>query len=384
MKKNKQKQSKKQFSKKNKNTTHIHSSFFSNDDDGYRYSPRLSTEEQHYLSQYPHIMDEFTFSEEQLQSLERDGYLLIKHLIPSDICDQLVKELFSEANNLFGIDRDNEGTWSKIPFHGCVNVWHTSTLNNVIRQHPVLYSIFAQLLKTPELTVSVDRFGMKPPCPESEVEEKRHKNENIQLHTDVNYWHTNLNRPQFQAGLCLNDCPSGGGGFFVLPGFHHREEITRYMNDAENGRYGKRGVPKPHQSFVPFRDEISTQQRAIEVPMEKGDFVVWNNLLPHAGGVNQLTDHWRLHTFVRFTSLRGPCCHSRQRQQDHEQYRSEVFQSIDNWKQPKRYATLNPVRSSSREKSSESSLNNKSKPKSQIELTSLGEKILGLEEWTPK
>ncbi len=40
---------------------------------------------------------------------------------------------------------------------GFIDVWHGDTYNE-LRQSPVLYSIFAQLLKTHRLVTTIDRY----------------------------------------------------------------------------------------------------------------------------------------------------------------------------------------------------------------------------------
>lgn len=49
----------------------------------------------------------------------------------------------------------------------------------------------------------------------------------------------------------------------------------------------------------------ATRSHCPQVALERGDFVVWNNHLPHAGGRNTLRQ-WRLQAFVRCLALAGP------------------------------------------------------------------------------
>jgi hypothetical protein len=50
------------------------------------------------------------------------------------------------------------GIVQEIESIGFIDVWHGDTYNE-LRQSPILYSVFAQLLKTHRLVTSIDRYG---------------------------------------------------------------------------------------------------------------------------------------------------------------------------------------------------------------------------------
>jgi len=90
-------------------------------------------------------------------------------------------------------------------------------------------------------------------------------------------------------------------------------------------------------------DEQYKNQHMVEVPMEQGDFIIWNNNLPHNGGANTLKNHWRLHAYVRYLPLEGSCtCPSLVHQ--HKQYQKMVKRCMRTGEKPSHFATLNPVR----------------------------------------
>ncbi len=78
-----------------------------------------------------------------------------------------------------------------------------------MRTDPRIYAVFAQILKTHKLTASIDRVCLKPPNKNADANNNRPP-----LHVDLNYWDAELTRPAFQAGVCLEDCLPGGGGFY--------------------------------------------------------------------------------------------------------------------------------------------------------------------------
>jgi hypothetical protein len=99
-----------------------------------------------------------------------------------------------------------------------------------IRQNPKLYSIFAQLLRNPKLTVSLDRVCMKPP--HSVIDEegwpKTFETFAFPIHNDMNLW--DLRETKYQGGLALEDAPMGGGGFRCIPGYHRLEKSSLKPN----------------------------------------------------------------------------------------------------------------------------------------------------------
>lgn len=345
-----------------------------------KYSPRLTDAEREALSHYDHTLD-YTFSEEELTFLETHGYLLLRGIIPAETIDEFVQEALVAIKHTTGVTPADPKTWDLIPFHGCFNIWHTKTYN-LLRQHPLLYSVFAQLLKTHNLTVSVDRINLKAPCTtEAKSTSQDYANRHPSLHSDCNYWHTDLDRPIYQGGLCLNDCPLGGGGFFALPGFQDPNVVREYMADVNRGKFGSASsvVPKKGKTFVTFCDQQRADTETVEVPMKKGDFVIWNNHLPHAGGKNSLMvppnrapnslENFRMHAFIMFVPLDGPCA-TEEVASFYTTYQQETRHAISTGERPWHFATRNKTPSGGDEK--------KAKKSAFAQLTPLGEHILGI------
>ena len=346
------------------------------------YSVRLTAEERERLSRYDHALD-YQFSEEELLFLEENGYLVLRGIIPTETIDTLVKEaqvLLKER----GVSVTNPSSWQYIPYHGCFDIWHTKTYNQ-LRQHPVLYSIYAQLLKTGNLTVSVDRINLKAPCVTEEACAKQAEaNANLELHTDNNYWHSDPNKPTYQGGLCLQDCPIGGGGFFCLPGFQRPERIQAYMHDVNRGLFGAASacIPKKSKTFVTYLDQRDANANKVEIAMNKGDYVIWNNNLPHAGGKNSLLyprpraddplTHFRHHAYIMFVPLDGPCA-SEEVAAFYTQYQGETRHAVMTGSPPVHFATRNRTPGSK-----DASKQQKVSPGP---ISELGEHIFGIVPW---
>lgn len=59
------------------------------------------------------------------------------------------------------------------------------------------------------------------------------------------------------------------------------------------------------QPLSPLSCSIHLAHAHLFFVRSQGDFVIWNNNLPHNGGVNTLPDRWRLHAYVRFLAMDG-------------------------------------------------------------------------------
>lgn len=348
------------------------------------YSPTLTAAERQSLAQYSHTFD-YTLSEEQIAFLDEHGYLVLREIIDEATIDALVREALSEIEKTTNVKIKESSTWPSVPFHGCFNIWHTKTFNR-LRQNPLLYSIFAQLLKTHNLTVSVDRICLKAPClSEAKSAELAEGNRFLELHTDLNYWHSDPNQPIYQGGLCLQDCQAGGGGFFCIPGFHKPYRVQAYMALVDKGRFGIASslIPKKGKAFVTYFDQHDANLNKLEIPMNKGDFVIWNNNLPHAGGKNALMapsnpapnslQNWRMHAFIMFVPLDGPCV-SEETAAFYTAYQQETRHAISCGQPPLHFATRNRAPTGKEEAK-------KSKASSGA-ITPLGERILGLVDYS--
>jgi len=311
---------------------------------------------------------DWPLSENDLKFMDENGYLVVKNVVEDEICDKLIRQGFNRAKTLFQFDKEDEDTWSAIPFHGIVDIWHAPALYE-LRQHPNIYSIFSQLLKTNKLCVSVDRISIKPPCRDDSI-----TNDGLDLHTDLNFWHSSPAQPQFQGGLCLADCPIGGGGFFCIPGFHKPERIAKYKQDWADGKFGTTVPPKKDRVYLNFEDKTYTKNHSREIPLKKGDFVIWNSNLPHKGGLNTLKDHWRLHAYVRFMALDGPYV-TKQDIKGVVEYRKMTNKCRKTGEKPTHFSTGNTIKCSPESAVREIPMHTQQK------LTWLGQRIWGEVPW---
>eukprot|EP01120_Amphizonella_sp_Union-15-10_P006976 TRINITY_DN2308_c0_g1_i1.p1 TRINITY_DN2308_c0_g1~~TRINITY_DN2308_c0_g1_i1.p1 ORF type:complete len:341 (+),score=64.33 TRINITY_DN2308_c0_g1_i1:55-1077(+) len=325
----------------------------------------LTEAELKYFASQRHALD-YQFTEEQKKFLEVNGYIVIKKLFSKEICEQFIKEAFARAKAFGGLERDNPDTW-KLEWTGILDVWHNPTYYK-IRTDPKLYSIFAQLLRTHKLTVSLDRVCLKPPFYyETPGKEGRREfpelHKEFKIHTDMNLW--DLSETKYQGSLALEDCPIGHGGFRCIPGFHKLDKIREYRKKYEAGEFHdgeKRTHPDFAKTFIWFSDQDLIKKETIEVPMEQGDFLVWSNRLPHANAINS-TNKWRIQCYVRFVPDIPK----------YNKYRKEVAKCAKTGNKPAYYSTENSVSVKNQ------GLETDSHKLEQLDW--LGERVLGLKHW---
>lgn len=149
-------------------------------------------------------------------------------------------------------------SWDAVPDHHGQPQWD-------IRQLPSVHRVFAELLGTEKLWVTMDRSGYKPPVAD------RPELQRIQpFHWDADIRESVAASPPFVQGMIyLTDTAPNQGAFECLPSLYRdvRAVILEHKGDA---------APEPNAEGHP----------AVKVPGRAGDLVIWNVLLPHRGGRN--------------------------------------------------------------------------------------------------
>jgi len=218
--------------------------------------------------------DDFDFFDE-------NGYLRIPELIPADECDAVIDAMFW----FLEMDRNDPEDWYRLPLKpgGMIEMYQHQALWNV-RQNPRLHQALADLLGTPELAVSIDRVGFKPP------QNPAHPDYD---HKGFTHWDTDTNRAHIgrdgslalkakpgddtpprpfgvQGVLYLSDTEANMGGFQCIPGFHKHLDDWIAMQPADRN-------PR-----APNMKDLTVEP----IPGKRGDFVIWDVLLVHGNGHN--------------------------------------------------------------------------------------------------
>lgn len=122
---------------------------------------------------------------------------------------------------------------------------------------------YEQLYTTPKIYKTIDKVSFNPP----------ETTDFIFLGSPL-HWDTSLKQPipfGLQGLLYLTDCGVDDGAFHCVPGFHN--EIKSWLENLD-----------PNEN--PREKAIQTLQPK-PIPGNAGDFIIWNNTLPHCATANR-------------------------------------------------------------------------------------------------
>lgn len=311
---------------------------------------------------------------DEMATWETEGYVLVRGAISAEQAARGADEVWEFAGKpehrrfLFGVDRDNEETWyEKTPDSRVdgrtVEIYH-GTQQWANRTAPDIYGAFSQILGERRICCSLDAAHISPPS--------RNLDETLGfLHWDMwhvqryndpthgpciepaanhnSAWETIMDQEpegmrealaarKVQGMLYLTDTPEDTGAFVIVPGFHR--QIESWLKNLP-------------ASAVPSAEDLLALG-TVQVPGNAGDLVIWNSLCPHSAGVN----------------------HNREGRVRVVQYLSYRYDSdLENGDREARRAFHRDG-----QKGNGNRLDLPNEP-GNVELTSLGRKIAGLDPW---
>lgn len=290
-------------------------------------------------------------SADQLSAFQRNGYVKIEQAVPEANCEAVVDAIW----NFLGKSPGEPETWYGPPagldepahgqFAGMVNLYHHQSMWDN-RQHPDVYKTFKQILGESALLVSVDRCNMTPPRREEYPE---YTSSFIHWDVDtsplperpVNDQGTSQVPFGVQGVLYLDDTTEEMGGFQCVPELYR--DLDEWVQDQPEDR-------------DPYEPEFDTDQYEIEsIPGERGDLVIWDSLLPHGNGHNE-SDRPRLAQYIQMFPASSDEVSRQNRIESWREQRAPVEERRD----PRGWEAEQYDRA---------------------ELTELGEKLLGIEQW---
>lgn len=203
---------------------------------------------------------ENVLSEEDLAFWETNGYVVVKNAISEEDCmaAQAAIWQFLEKNS------EDSSSWYK-PHEEqkglMVNFYNHPTLEKN-RTSLKIQKAYEQLYGTKRIYKTIDKVSFNPPV-----------TNNYNFLGSNLHWDVSLKQPipfRLQGLLYLSDCNEKEGSFHCVPGFHN--QITDWLNALspnENPREValKTLIPKP-------------------VIGKAGDFVIWQQTLPHCATPN--------------------------------------------------------------------------------------------------
>ncbi|MGI8914568.1 MAG: phytanoyl-CoA dioxygenase family protein [Chloroflexota bacterium] len=269
--------------------------------------------------------------------ITRYGYVIVHNAVPKENLAATIADIWRHT----GADPTDPETWYQkdvIRTVGMVEMYHYQSMWDN-RQHPHLYDIFRAIHGSDQLTVSIDRVGLKPPVNPNHPEYD---------HPGMIHWDTEMTRyPDIpfhvQGVLALTDTEPNMGGFQCIPEtYQHLDEYLKTQTHAK--------IESRHPDYSGYS---ITKPR-----LAAGDLLVWTSLLLHGNGHNT-SDKPRLCQYISMNPVG---------QQTEESRR----QRIDSWRNnthPLRKAFPGDPRRIEEQRPSPA------------ELTGLGRKLLGIDAW---
>jgi len=262
-----------------------------------------------------------------------NGYVVIHDAVPAAQCRAVIAAGFA----FLEMDPANPDDWYREPLTpgGMIEMYqHQALWDN--RQAPRIHELFTDLWGNPALWVSIDRANIKLPV----RPDKPGWDHAGFLHLDAST--ATLPIPfGLQGVLYLADTAADQGGFRCLPGWHRR--TADWIRLA--------ALPPAE------RERELAALPVTSIPGRAGDFLAWNNSLPHGNGQNRSA----LPRFAQYISMRPAAGHPAAREDRVRRWRERLAPQ-GSWVlgDPRRWEETKGTTA---------------------ELTPLGRKVLGLDSW---
>lgn len=215
--------------------------------------------------------------------IEQNGFVVVQGVVPPANLDAVVADIHAHV----GVDPGDPATWYRtgiVSGAGMVEMYHYQSMWDN-RQHPRVHEVFAEILGTERLWVTLDRTNFKPPAHPAHPEYSG---------AGFIHWDTDIGRfPDIRFGvqgvLALTDTDERMGGFQCVP------ELYRDL-----GPY----LARRRAAAQDLQRIDLTGYTITRVPQHAGDLVVWSTLLPHGNGQNT-SDRPRLAQYISMHPARA-------------------------------------------------------------------------------
>lgn len=196
---------------------------------------------------------------EDLQFWEENGYVIVREAVSKE----QARASETAVWDYLGMNANDIPTWYEKPIgKGIMTELYRHTTLDENRRSMRIKKAFAQIWKTADLWMTIDRTSFNPP----EIESFKFQGPNL-------HWDMSLAAPHrfgTQGLLYLCDTPAEQGAFSCVPKFHKRLE-----NWLEN-------LP---ENINPR--EVDLTKEAVPIAANAGDFVIWHQALPHGSSPNR-------------------------------------------------------------------------------------------------
>ncbi|PZR22241.1 MAG: phytanoyl-CoA dioxygenase [Flavobacterium psychrophilum] len=203
---------------------------------------------------------ENVLSEEDLNFWDKNGYVIVRNAVSKEDCLATQQAIW----DFLGASANDVSSWYK-PHEQqkglMLNFSDHQTLNKN-RQSEKIRKAYEQLYKSDAIYKIIDKVSFNPP-----------ETDNYRFMGSKLHWDVSLKTPiplALQGLLYLTDCGPEDGAFHCVPGFHTTiESWLGEIGSDENPR------EKALQTLTP-----------IPVIANAGDFIIWDNRLPHCASAN--------------------------------------------------------------------------------------------------
>jgi hypothetical protein len=263
-----------------------------------------------------------------------NGYVIVPNAVPAENLQAVIDAIWEFT----GLDPNDPNDWyrSPLPFGGMIEMYqHQAMWDN--RQHPRIHEAFSEILGTEKLWVSLDRVNMKPP---------RHPDHPEYDHKGFIHWDCDSSQPpksrRVQGVLYLKDTDANMGGFQCVP------ELYRTFEEWVKSQPEDRKVNQPNLEGLTVEP----------IPGKAGDLIIWDVMLAHGNGHN-VSEKPRFAQYITMSPARPEAT----------EYREDRIRQWQEHAPPKR----GPFPGDAREI--------EEKYGKTAELTPLGRKLLGVDDW---
>lgn len=208
--------------------------------------------------------DHFTddvLSYEDLQFWKENGYVIVKNAISKKDCEDTQRAIW----DFLKMDPNKKETWYNRHENQkglMLNFSDHETLNQN-RFSLRIKKAYEQLYNSTKIYKTIDKVSFNPP----ETEEFAFLGSPL-------HWDISLKQPitfGFQGLLYLTDCGIDDGAFHCVAGFHNK--INNWLDHLE-----------PNENP---RDKAIESLQPIPILGNAGDFIIWDNRLPHCATPNK-------------------------------------------------------------------------------------------------
>ena len=207
------------------------------------------------------IFTDDVLSEEDLEFWNKNGYIVIKDAVSKEDCEATQQAIW----DFLEMDPDTKESWYKRHEDQkglMLNFSDHETLNKN-RLSPKIKKAYEQLYNTKDIYKTIDKVSFNPP-----------ETAEFTFLGSALHWDTSLKQPitfGLQGLLYLTDCGANDGAFHCVAGFHNK--INHWLDHL-----------KPNENP---RDKAIETLKADPILGNAGDFIIWDNRLPHCATPNK-------------------------------------------------------------------------------------------------